>query len=77
MSDNIDEFETVVLTGDHKDGQLKAGDVGTVVSVYPDGRGYEVEFQTLAGKTIAVLTLPASALRPISEDEIATARAVA
>ena len=45
---------------------LEAGDVGTVVHVYKDGEGYEVEFLTLDGRTAAVATLEASQVRPVS-----------
>jgi hypothetical protein len=40
-----------------------AGDAGTVVHVHRGGEGYEVEFVTLAGRTVGVLTLPRSAIR--------------
>jgi hypothetical protein len=36
-----------------------------------------VEFATLTGATLAVVTLPAAAVRPIGPREIAHARAVA
>ena len=42
-----------------------------------DGAAYEVEFVTLGGETIAVVTLSADAVRPITGREIAHARAVA
>ncbi len=60
----IKEHERVVLTVAVPDEQLEAGDVGTVVHVYPDGRAYEVEFIALDGHTAAVATLEASAVRP-------------
>jgi hypothetical protein len=41
------------------------------------GKGCTVEFMTLAGKTIAVVTLLANQVRPIGKDEIAHARHVA
>jgi len=36
-----------------------------VVHVYPDGRAFEVEFTTLDGRTAAVATVDALALRPV------------
>lgn len=47
-----------------------AGDVGTVVHVYRDGKAYEVEFTTLEGKTAAVVTLEASQVRPVGNRAI-------
>jgi Domain of unknown function (DUF4926) len=72
----IDELDLVVLTRDLPKERLAAGDVGTVVLVYRDGAGYEVEFTTLSGDTVAVLTLDASDVRPIEAHEIVHARAV-
>jgi len=70
----IKEHERVVLTVPVPEEQLEAGDVGTVVHVYPDGRAYEVEFVALDGHTAAVATLEASAVRPVSSREITHAR---
>ena len=46
---------------------MRAGDIGTVVErhVLPglSEEGYSVEFFDMAGNTVAVATLPASALR--------------
>jgi hypothetical protein len=38
------------------------------------GEGYEVEFMTLDGETIAVTSLAADKVRPIARGEIAHAR---
>ena len=57
--------------------RLKAGDVGTIVHVYPDGLAYEVEFTTLDGRTAAVVTVEASDVRPVSRHEITHARTLA
>lgn len=66
----IEELETVVLKRDIPDKGLKRGDVGAVVHRYGDGAGYEVEFVSGEGKTIAVLTLSEADLRPITGEEI-------
>ena len=50
----IKEHDCVVLMADLPEESLKAGDVGTVVHVYEDGRAYELEFTTLEGRTAAV-----------------------
>jgi len=71
------EHDTVVLAADLPEHGLRAGDVGTVVLVHEGGRGYEVEFATLDGETVAVATLENSQVRPIGRHEIAHARPVA
>lgn len=73
----ISELELVVLTQDMPEHGLKAGDLGTVVLIHAPGAGYEVEFATLSGETLAVLTLPAEALRPSATREIAHVREMA
>lgn len=73
----INEHESVVLTQDLPDEGLKAGDIGTVVHIHDGGKGYEVEFMTLAGETICVTTLLASQVRPIARREIAHVREIA
>jgi hypothetical protein len=45
-----------------------------VVLVHGHGKGYEVEFATLDGETIAVAALLAEQVRPIGRREIANAR---
>jgi uncharacterized protein DUF4926 len=73
----INELDNVVLTTDVPEFGLAAGDIGTVVMVHDAGRGYEVEFVTLDGETIAVVTLLAPRVRPVGHREIAHARRVA
>ena len=71
------EHERVVLkTGLPAEG-LEAGDVGTVVHVYGDGKAYEVEFVTLDGHTAAVVTLEAGQVRPVTRREMTHARELA
>lgn len=70
----IRELERVVLTEDMPDQGLRQGDIGTVVLVHRGGEGFEVEFVTLDGETVAVVTLVASQLRPIGRREIAHVR---
>jgi len=65
----------VVLKRDLPDAHLAVGDVGTVVLVH-QGQGYVVEFTTLSGDTVAVVTLDASGVRPVEAREIVHARAV-
>src|SRR5438874_9968064 len=61
----IDELDLVVLKRDLPRERLAAGDVGTVVLVHQQGAGYEVEFTTLSGNTVAIVTLNASDVHPV------------
>ncbi len=71
------EHDRIVLQSDVPAEGLKAGDLGTVVHVYPDGQAFEVEFVTLDGHTAAVVTLAAAQIRPVKPREIAHARQLA
>jgi len=73
----IQELDTVILARDMPSQKLRQGDLGTVVLVHQDGAAYEVEFVTLGGETLAVVTLPADAVRTATGREIAHAREVA
>ncbi len=66
----VQELDSVVLVQDIPEYGLKAGDVGTVVHVYGNGEGYEVEFINGAGETVAVITLGRGDVRPIQKEEI-------
>ena len=70
----IRELDTVVLRRDLPEHGLRRGDMGTVVLVHSGGRGFEVEFMTLDGKTVCVISLSASQVRSIARGEIAHAR---
>lgn len=70
----ITELDRVVLTHDLAAYNLKAGDIGTVVLVHQEGLGYEVEFMTLTGQTITIISLFSSQIRAIGNREIAQAR---
>lgn len=70
----IQELEDVVLTSDLPKQGLARGDIGTVVLIHEQGKGYEVEFTTLDGETIAIVTLTADQVRPSKPKEIAHAR---
>lgn len=70
----IEELEDVVLTRDLPKYGLARGDIGTVVLVHKEGKGYEVEFTTLDGETVAVVTLEANEVRPSKPREIAHVR---
>jgi hypothetical protein len=65
----IKEHNRVVLTAPLPAHGLVAGDVGTVVHVYEDGKAYEVEFFTLDGHTADVVTVEANQVRPATGKE--------
>jgi len=61
----ITELDRVALTTDLPEYNLKTGDIGTVVLIHQEGLGYEVEFMTLTGKTITIISLFSSQVRAI------------
>lgn len=71
------ELDTVVLVGDLPEHGLRDGDLGTIVMVHSGGVGFEVEFATLRGETVAVVSLPPDRVRAVSPNEIGAAREVA
>ncbi len=72
----IKEHERAVLAIDLPEYHLKAGDVGVVVHVYSTGKAYEVEFFTLDGQTLDVVTVETLQLRPVGKMEVMHARAM-
>ena len=66
-------LEVVVLNEDLPSHALKRGDLGTIVEVYaPDA--VEVEFVTASGRTQALVTLPPSKVREVSDDDLVAVR---
>jgi hypothetical protein len=61
---SIKELDTIALTIDVPESGLSAGDLGTVVLAHKRG-GYEVEFVTLGGKTVTVISLAPHQVRPV------------
>jgi Domain of unknown function (DUF4926) len=70
----IQEHDCVVLTQDLPDEGLRAGDVGTVVHVHGAGAGYEVEFMTMTGRTVAIATVLPPQVRPVSPRDLTHVR---
>ncbi len=68
------ELDMVVLQEPLPKEALKKGDVGTIVAIYEGGKGYEVEFVTYTGETIAVTTLLPHQIRAIAPKEMMSAR---
>ena len=63
----LELYSDVILTHDIEEHGLHAGDVGTVVERHRvpgvAEEGYSVEFFDMTGNTVAVITVPASAVR--------------
>jgi Domain of unknown function (DUF4926) len=70
----IQELDRVILTSDLPEYSLEQGDIGTVVLVHQGGKGYEIEFVTLDGETVAIVSLHSIQVRPIGRREIARSR---
>jgi hypothetical protein len=69
----LEPYQDAILTVDLPAEGLRAGDVGTVVERHQVPGvaeiGYSVEFIDMTGRTVAVVTVPASSLRvPTSTD---------
>ncbi len=73
-------FQEVVLTKDISKNALKKDDVATIVEHHPVSNGedgYSLELFNALGDTIAVITLPESAIEPLTENEIFSVRLLA
>ncbi len=73
-------FEEVILTKDIPKKGLKKGDVATIVEHHPvsdEEDGYSLELFNALGDTIVVITLPDSAIEPLTENEIFNVRLLA
>jgi hypothetical protein len=71
-------FERVVLTEDLPAEGLKSGDVGVIVEHYPAREsvpeGYELEFFSASGDTVAVVSVPAASVRKATERDVLSVR---
>ena len=61
----LKELDAVMLVRDLPENGLARGDVGTIVASHRDGEGYEVEFVSSLGDTLALLTLAPADVRPL------------
>jgi hypothetical protein len=72
-------FDEIVLNKDIPGKNLKRGDVATIVEYHPvtNGEdGYSLEIFNVLGDTIAVVTVPESAIHPLTEDEVFSVRSL-
>ena len=71
-------FSRVILTQNIPEENLLAGDIGTIVEYHPTTddypEGYEVEFFSSNGETLAVVSVQATWLRPATREDILHAR---
>lgn len=72
----IEELARVALVSAVPEHGLKPGDVGTIVHADPEGRGYILEFVGFDGDTIAIVDVPADAVRPLRPNDVPHAREV-
>lgn len=73
-------YTDVALTCDVPEHRLRRGDIVKLVEhhIAPvDTEGYSIEVFNAVGDTIAVTTVPTSALEALREDEVLCARALA
>jgi hypothetical protein len=70
----IEELDRVALTKAVPEFGLVAGDIGCVMAVHQGGKGYTLEFVSLGGDSIGVVTLDAVDVRPLRGREIAHVR---
>ena len=66
----LKELDTVVITKDIPTLSLVKGDIGTIVHIYGETEGLEVEFVSGEGKTVGVKTLKKTDVRPMKNREI-------
>ncbi len=79
---NIDDFTEVALTRDVPEHGLRCGDVATVVEKLPGTSasggeaGFVLEVFNAIGETIAVVTVPVSAVEPLRASEVFSVRSL-
>ncbi len=80
---NFSLFQRVVLTRDIPEGNLKEGDIVTIVenlSATEESKGepgFALEAFNVLGETTAVVFAPVSAVKPLEADEILHIRKIA
>lgn len=72
-------FEEIVLKKDMPGKNLKKGDIATIVEYHPvtgGEDGYSLEVFNALGDTIAVITVPESAIESLTEYEVLSVRSL-
>jgi len=73
-------FEEVVLNINIPGKNLRKDDVATIVEFHPVSEGengYSLEIFNSVGDTIAVITVPESSIKPLTAEEVFSARLLA
>lgn len=77
----LELYQQVALRCDLPEYQLREGDVATLIDRVPHPTGgedgYILEVFNAVGESIAVVTVPTSAVKPLQPDEILTVRSIA
>ncbi len=68
----IELFDVVALTHDMPECNLRRGEVGTVVHVFPDDEAFEVEFSDRNGQTYQCLSFLSSQLMVLHQEPMQT-----
>jgi hypothetical protein len=68
-------LDTIIVTVNIPDKQVLAGDLGTVVEIYPEPRlAYDVECVNADGSTRALVTLAPEQIRRLAPADVLTTR---
>jgi hypothetical protein len=74
----LDLYQQVVVVRNVAEANLKQGDVATLVDYVPHPSGGEegavLEVFNAIGESVAVVTVPVSAISPLSADQLPTVR---
>lgn len=70
----IEEHDRVALTVDLPQYHLKAGDLGVVVMIHGNHEAYELELFSADGRTLDVVTVEATQVRPVTHRDVMHAR---
>ena len=73
------QFQRVALAKDIPDSNLRQGDLATIVEIHPKNGGeigYSIEIFNALGETLAVTTVPESALEELTANEILHVRSL-
>lgn len=76
MTVKFHELDTVVLDRDVPSHGLRKGDLGAIVQAHHSDV-LEVEFVTASGRTQALVTLDASDVRAVKDEDLITVRSLA
>ncbi|MDJ0727942.1 MAG: DUF4926 domain-containing protein [Prochloraceae cyanobacterium] len=76
----LELYKEIALTRNLPEYELKTGDIATLIDFVPHPTGGEdgciLEVFNAVGESIAVITVPLSAIKPLSSEEILTIRSL-